>query len=72
MGHPCPVCESRDVAEIVDLVIPDPPGVGAKLQAGEWAIGGCVITPDQADYECHACELTFRVDGSVVAAERFR
>ena len=49
-GHPCPVCASRNVAEIVYGYPAFDQEWEAKLGAGEWAIGGCVIEPDQADY----------------------
>jgi predicted RNA-binding Zn-ribbon protein involved in translation (DUF1610 family) len=68
-GHPCPACGSRDVAEIVYGYPAFDQEWQAKLEAGEWAIGGCVIEPDQPDYECHACGSAFRRDASVVEAE---
>jgi len=66
--HSCPACGSRDVAQIRYGYPAFDQESEAKLGAGEWAIGGCVIEPDQPDYECHACGSSFRQDGSVVAA----
>ena len=59
----CPWCGSRDVARIrYGYPIMDEE-IDAELKAGELALGGCVVTPSQADRSCRTCGRRFRRDG---------
>ncbi len=64
--HPCPQCGSRDVARIVYGEPAWNADWEAKLESGEWSIGGCVLMDGQADFTCNACETSFRRDGTSV------
>jgi hypothetical protein len=62
----CPRCRSRDVAEIVYGYPMWDDTWEANTRAGEWAVGGCVVSPGQPDFRCNVCRALFREDGMVV------
>jgi len=59
----CPLCGSRDIATIIWGMPFGDEVWEARMAAGEWAVGGCMISPDDPDLECNTCRARFHRDG---------
>jgi hypothetical protein len=53
----CPVCASADVVPIV-WGLPNEEDF-EKAEAGEFALGGCCVGPDDPQWHCKACGKDF-------------
>jgi hypothetical protein len=63
----CPACASADVVPIV-WGLPNEEDF-KKAEAGEFALGGCCVSPDDPKWHCKACGKDF---GRSALAERIR
>jgi hypothetical protein len=60
--HRCPWCGSRWVARILYGLPAFTDDVATQLDVGEVSLGGCMVSPDQAEFRCNACGHGFRRD----------
>lgn len=63
--HPCPACGSRDVAAIQYGLPMFSQDLERDLEAGERALGGCVVWSEMPDCRCNACRAEFTEDGEL-------
>jgi hypothetical protein len=59
LEHPCPRCQSQDVASILYGLPEFSDELDRRTAAGETWIGGCIIGYESPRFHCNACGYPF-------------